>query len=220
MHKYENPKGMEAVLKEIKRVLSSGRNHKQKDEALYYDYRANMEADPKRRLKWELKAADSLGDDPDSVCAALNIYNNLMKAFTENNKTKDALDVADRLIDLYDKYPEYCGYDYGSFLVNYGFLQMGNRNFRDALQCFEAEKQFLEEVGLEGSRDYAAALERIGAVYLMAGKNKKANQYFDEGQRIYNKTCLLHPEEAEEHRQEINKIRAVLRSPGFKLPVR
>lgn len=206
MQKYNNAKGREIILRKMEAVMKDNRDGNLKDIALFYDYCANTETDSRINLQLELKAAGIIRQEPVVGPATLNIFNNLMKAYFNNNMLAEAGKCAANLAYLYDRYPEYKGHDYLIFMMNYGVLLLSGGDYQGAIEVLEVVKEVFESEGLSQTQNYSELLEEIALAKLLQGNMTDAKKYLKKGCSIFSQTCVENPEEAERHRKETEGV--------------
>ena len=204
MEKYHYESGMRKILKELENLLKEEYFGSVSDRALLLDYSAAMEKDRAKAIELEMAAIRLVGEvNEKTALLAANLYSNLGELYHETGELDLAALHMEQGFCLMEEYGLKEYHDSITQSLNYAMLLGKRREFERAVQFLMKLAAFLKDCAREDTLDYAAVLETMALLYMMAGNAKEGLTCYQKCLSVWELVFAEEPERIEEKRAEI-----------------
>ena len=204
MEKYHYESGMRKILKELENLLKEEYCGSVSDRALLLDYSAAMEKDRARSIELEMAAIRLVGEvNEKTALLAANLHSNLGELYHESGELDLAAIHMEQGFCLMEEYGLKEYHDSITQSLNYAMLLGKRREFERAVQFLMKLAAFLKDCAREDTLDYAAVLETMALLYMMAGNAKEGLSCYQKCLSVWELVFAEKPERIEEKRAEI-----------------
>ena len=204
MEKYHYESGMRKILREMDDFLKEERLGTISDRALLLDYCAAMEKDREKAIKLEIEAIRLIGEvKQETALLAANLHSNLGEQYHAAGELDLAAIHMEQGFYLMEEYGLKEYHDSIPQSLNYAMLLGERKEFDRAVQFLMKMAAFLKDCAREDTLDYAAVLETMALLYMMAGNVKKGLACYQKCLSVWESVFIYEPERIEEKRAEI-----------------
>ena len=188
MEKYQYRPGMERVLFALETAVPNyGTNE---DRALLLDYRATMEKNDQKAIKYEKDALALIPEiNASNALLVSNLHSNLGGLYANIKQyalASEHMETGLRILEEYQPIPRH---DMIAKIASYAMLQNNMKHPEKGFAILEKMAQGLQNNHMEHSGDYAMVLEAMGGICLSQGKIPEGTSYLRQSLALFEKVC-------------------------------
>lgn len=188
MEKYQYRPGMERVLFALETAVPNyGTNE---DRALLLDYRATMEKNDQKAIKYEKDALALIPEiNASNALLVSNLHSNLGGLYANIKQYALASEHMETGLCILEEYQPIPRHDMIAKIASYAMLQNNMKHPEKGFAILEKMAQGLQNNHMEHSGDYAMVLEAMGGICLSQGKIPEGTSYLRQSLALFEKVC-------------------------------